>query len=202
MSNVIKPSVYGVGIVGTKYPTSKNGKIMKEYKIWAGMIERCFCKRNYHRWETYKDKECCEEWLYYENFYEWLHSQENFDKWLNGSKWCLDKDILSKGNKIYSPDTCCLVPSYVNTLFIKGDKMRGQFPIGVVRRRNKYSASISINHNSKYLGIYSTPEEAFQVYKNEKESHIKQVAQEEYEKGNIIKKCYDAMMKYEVEITD
>lgn len=198
MGNVIKPSVYGVGIVGTKYPTSKNGKTIKEYKTWSGMIERCFCKRNYRRWETYKDKECCEEWINYENFYEWLHSQENFDKWLNGSKWCLDKDILNKGNKVYSPDTCCLVPQNVNLIFVTKRKGREKLPVGVRYVKNKYVAA----NRGEYLGRYSTLEEAFLTYKKAKEEHIKKVAQEEYDKGNITKQCYDAMMKYEVEITD
>ena len=41
----------------------------------------------------------------------------------------------------------------------------------------------------------------FLVYKNKKEFYIKQIAKEEYDNGNITKQCYDAMMKYEVEIT-
>ena len=35
-----------------------------------------------------------------------------------------------------------------------------------------------------------------------KEDLIKQVAEIEYAKGNITKQCYNAMMNYEVEITD
>lgn len=37
---------------------------------------------------------------------------------------------------------------------------------------------------------------------NEKEKYIKDVAQEYYDKGDITKRVYDALMKYEVEITD
>lgn len=54
----------------------------------------------------------------------------------------------------------------------------------------------------EYLGFYSTPEKAFYVYKAYKEKIIKQVAEFEYSKGNITEQCYEAMMKYEVEITD
>ena len=43
---------------------------------------------------------------------------------------------------------------------------------------------------------------AFLAYKKAKESYIKQVAKEEYDKGNITKTCYEAMINYEVEITD
>lgn len=194
-----KSSVYGIGIVDAKYPTCINSKPLKEYRAWSGMLERCFAKRGYHRWETYENITCCNEWLYYPNFYEWLHSQENFEKWLNGDKWCLDKDILVKGNKVYSPDTCCLVPQNVNQIFKKRRNREG-LPIGVshTKNKNKYIAQ----SRNEYLGRYSTLEEAFLAYKKTKEEHIKKVAQEEYSKGNITEKCYEAMMNHKVEITD
>ena len=36
------PSVYGVGITGTKYPISVNGVKTKEYTLWTGMLQRCY----------------------------------------------------------------------------------------------------------------------------------------------------------------
>ena len=48
--------------------------------------------------------------------------------------WELDKDILVKGNKIYSPDTCCFVPKEVNTVFTKRQSKRGDYPIGVIKK--------------------------------------------------------------------
>jgi hypothetical protein len=44
---------------------------------------------------------------------------------------CLDKDILHKGNKIYSPEYCIFVTQDINKLFIKCNKSRGKHPIGV-----------------------------------------------------------------------
>lgn len=208
VKNPYAPSVLGVGIIGTKYDTVSENKNIKEYNIWYGMLQRCYDKKLKEKHPTYKNATCCEEWLNFENFYEWLHNQENFDKWLNGSKWDLDKDILVKGNKVYSPDTCCLVSNRVNCLFTKNDSKRGSYPIGVTynKKEKKYVARISkLGNDSKYresLGYYDTLEEAFFAYKKIKELYIKQVAQEEYDKGNITKKCYEAMMKYEVEITD
>ena len=35
------PSVYGVGITGTKYPTKVNDVVTKEYKLWHSMLVRC-----------------------------------------------------------------------------------------------------------------------------------------------------------------
>ena len=209
IKNLFAKSVFGVGITGDKYPTKINGIREKEYEAWHGMLERCYCKKTKEKQPTYKDATCCEEWLYYPNFYEWLHNQENFDKWYRGKRWCIDKDILIKGNKLYSPNTCCLVPNNVNVLFIKSDAVRGNLPIGVSihpQHHDKFYVQMSISKNNKrknkFIGLYKNVNDAFNAYKKAKEKHIKQVAQEEYDNDNITKKCYDAMMNYEVEITD
>lgn len=154
---------------------------------------------------SYQNVTCCNEWLLYENFYEWLHSQGNFDKWLSGNGWDIDKDILVKGNKVYSSETCCLVPQNINKLFIKNDVIRGILPLGVSRDRGKFRALCNnpFTKEYEYLGEYETPEDAFYLgYKPYKENIIKKVAQIEYDKGNITEICYNAMMNYEVEITD
>lgn len=197
------PSVYDVGMVGNKYPTCKNGESLKEYKAWNDMLRRCYDENFKKRYPTYQGVYCCEEWLLYEEFYEWLHNQENFDKWFNGKRWAVDKDILVKGNKMYSPEACCLVPNNVNGLFTKRKVGRGKYPVGVTKEGKKFRATCRTT-TGKLLDAcgYDTPEAAFQDYKKTKESYIRQVAQEEYDKGNITKACYEAMMNYEVEITD
>lgn len=209
VGNITNPyfkSILGVAMVGNKYKANSNKRHTKEYSTWFSMLSRCYDEKFKKRKETYENVTCCEEWLNYENFYEWLHSQENFDKWLNGDRWAIDKDILIKGNKIYSPETCCLVPPTINLLFTKSDKRRGNLPIGVscskFNEYTYYTLSISRkihNHPSKY---FKSSEDAFYYYKNLKENIIKQTAKEEYNNGNITKKCYEAMMNYEVEITD
>lgn len=208
ISGVVKnpyfPFIYDVGMIGVKYPAKINQKITKEYDTWRSMLRRCFDKSFKERCPAYKDVTCCNEWLCFENFYEWLHKQENFDKWSNEKGWNVDKDILVKGNKIYSPETCSLVPDYVNNLFSKGgnDNKCG-LPIGVHMHGNSFqSACCDLYDKRKHLGTYSTPEEAFLAYKQHKENLIKQVGQEEYNNKNITKKCYEAMMNYIVEITD
>ena len=147
---------------------------------------------------------CCSDWLYYENFYEWIHSQDNFDRWLNGKRWEIDKDIILKGNKIYSPETCFLVPHNVNCLFLKSKASRGKMPIGVTKNDDAYESHCNnpLTGEIGYIGSSSTIEGAFLIYKKYKEKLIKQVAQIEYGKNNITKECYNAMLKYEVEITD
>lgn len=193
VKNPYLPSVFGIGMIGAKYPSNT-----KEYITWKSMLNRCYYHKIIGKNPTYQNVVCCDNWLLYENFYDWLHSQENFDKWIDGEKWCLDKDILTKGCRVYSAETCCLVPQNVNNIFVKNEQRRGILPIGVIKSNDKFG--VIFNH--EYLGTYNTPEKAFNVYKKEKEFYIKQVAQEEYTKGNITKRCYDAMMNYEVEITD
>ena len=61
---------------------------------------------------------------------------------------------------------------------------------------------MSKDNHIVHLGVRNSPEEAFLLYKKEKENYIKQIANEQYNIGNITKRCYDAMINYEVEITD
>jgi len=196
--------VDGIGITGTKYPSKVNGKTTKEYDTWRHMLKRCYNEKHKEKQPTYKDVACCQEWLYYPNFYEWIHSQENFDKWYGEDRSAIDKDILVKCNKLYSPDTCCLVPQNVNSLFTKRSRNRGELPIGVSKHGNGFRAECKnpFTNKQEKLGTYPSLEQAFQIYKSYKENLIKQVAQTEFSNGNIIEKCYNAMMNYIVEITD
>ena len=204
IKNPYSPTVYGVGIIGEKN-IKINKKHIKEYVVWHDMLKRCYNKSYKEENPIYQNAVCCVDWLLFDNFYEWIHKQENFEKWLNGYRWAIDKDILYKGNKIYSPDTCCLVPNNVNTLFIKNNT-NNNLPVGVYycKDRNKYSATCNDYYGkAKFLGRYSTSYDAFYFgYKPYKEKVIKQIAQSEFENGNITKRCYDAMMNYQVEITD
>lgn len=204
VKNPYHPSVYGIGIIGVKYQAKINSHMTKEYMAWNNMLKRCYNKDFKKKCDTYTDATCCEEWLLFENFYEWIHSQPNFNNWYQGNKWAVDKDILTKGNKIYSPETCCLVPPNVNALLLKCDKSRGAEPIGVNRKADGYQARCQnpFLNSYEYIGFYDTKINAFRAYKKYKENLIKQVAQEEFDKGNIIKSCYEAMMNYKVEITD
>lgn len=52
------------------------------------------------------------------------------------------------------------------------------------------------------MGTFDTPEEAFQTYKIAKEAYIKEVAQDSYDKGEITEKVYQALMNWQIDITD
>lgn len=132
--------------------------------------------------------------------------KENYYK-IESEKMCLDKDILYKGNKIYSPNTCIYVPERINTLFVKSDKNRGELYIGIyLNKDGKYVTQCRLvnpetgKSKQEYLGVYETQEKAFEVYKYYKEKNIKQVA--DYYKDKIPQRLYEALYNYEVEITD
>lgn len=200
IKNPYAKTVYQIGIKGDKYSSKTY-----EYKAWQHLMERCYDDKWKNKYKYYLNTSICNEWLLYENFYEWLHSQPNFDKWLN-NRWALDKDILIKGNTVYSPETCCLVPPNVNSLFTKSNSIRGEYPIGVHWHKHKKIFAVKCRNpfigKEIELGYYNDVNIAFNVYKEYKENIIKQVAEIEFNSGNISKQCYNAMMNYEVEITD
>ena len=172
----------------------------REYIIWNGIRQRCYNENARHLNPTYKDVTMSDNFLIYSYFKDWCNKQIGFDQ----EGWELDKDILNKGNKIYSEDTCCFVPREINTLILKADRIRGKYPIGVYHDTSKcqkrFSARVSKNGKHKRFGSYLTPEEAFYVYKREKELHIKEIANKW--KDHIDPRVYEALMNWTIEITD
>ena len=197
------PSVCGVGIIGNEKIKDENGNTIKSYSVWNRMLKRCYSDKYQKTHPTYKCCCVCEEWLNYSNFKKWY--DDNYYE-IDGKQMALDKDILMKGNKTYSPNACVFVPQNINNLFIKSNKARGKYPIGVIfnKHANKYEAQCNIFYNGKSklkgLGYYNTIEEAFNAYKESKEANIKQMA--DYYKDKIPYKLYKAMYDYKVEITD
>jgi len=190
--------IFGVGINDWVGNTWVGGKVIREYQLWQGMLERCFCEKYKQKYPTYKDVTCSHEWLSMTKFIEDVSKMKGYG--LKG--WELDKDILQKGNKLYSKDTCCFVPLEVNILLTKRDKSRGEYPVGVDFHKvsGKFRAKLTINGKQKHLGLFPTPEEAFQVYKLAKEAQIKVVA--EKWKHLLDERVFQALLGYEVTIND
>lgn len=199
-----EPRAYGVGYMGEgKYKGDSKHKII--YNHWLHMLRRCYCEEFYTKHTTYIDCYVCDEWLNFQNFAKW--HEDNYYV-VGNERMSLDKDILVKGNKLYSPSTCIFVPQRINSKFVKCDKQRGNLPIGVSfnKSKNKYCSCCKVYNEetnkskTKHLGDYDTIDDAFLVYKNFKENSIKELA-EKY-KDVIPKELYEAMMSYEVEIDD
>ena len=199
-----EPKVYGVGYLGEgKYKAFENGKKTDEYIIWHGMLKRCYDPKLHKKESTYKGCTVEEYLLNFQHMGEWIN--RNYYE-IPGEKMCLDKDILCKGNKIYSRETCVFVPQRINLLFTKRDNDRGNSPIGTTPNSSgNYIARCNNGYGGRdCLGTYLTEEEAFQVYKQYKENVIKEVI-DSYE-GIIPEPHYSrlktAMYNYRVEIDD
>ena len=197
------PSVYGVGTTGLESTVDENSEKLDSYVCWQSMLERCYSAKCQEKYPTYKGCSVCDDWLYYPNFKKWY--DENYYEVKNKTSH-LDKDILVKGNKVYSPDTCVFAPSFINTLFTKSKNGRGELPIGVYydKKYKKYKAQLSVfkdgKKTRKHLGYFDTADEGFEAYKKAKEEYIKEVA-DEY-KDKIPTKLYEAMYSYKVDIDD
>ena len=193
------PSVFGVGITGTKYPTNEGGVNTKEYALWKNMLKRCYSDTCKKKQPTYEDCEVSENFKYYEYFYDWCQSQVGF----GNQDWQLDKDLLIKGNKVYSEDSCVFIPQEINSLLIKCDASRGEHLIGVSWSKTNKAFRAMVRRNKgkrEHLGYFKTEIEAFNTYKVAKESFVKEQANKW--KGKIDNRAYNALMSYTVEITD
>lgn len=190
------PSVFGVGIIGAKYPITINGVKTKEYVLWKGMLQRCYSDTQY---STYEGCKCSENFKSYEYFYEWCNEQIG-----SGNEgWHLDKDLLIKGNKIYSENTSIFLPQEINSLLIKSTATRGKHLIGVYWSNTNKAFVAQVRKNKgkqEWLGCFNTEIEAFNAYKQAKESFIKEQA--EKWKSQIDERVYKALMNYEVSIDD
>jgi hypothetical protein len=193
-------TICNVGFKGEgKYSLSLDRNINNTYYIWRGIIRRCYDESLRCKYPTYKDCTVCEEWLNFQTFAKWY--EENYYA-VDNQNMEIDKDILFKGNKVYSPKTCVFVPNDINALFVKANKIRGEYPIGVRLRKDtsKYIAECCSDGTQHKLGSFNTPEDAFHAYKSYKENVIKQKA--EIYKHIMPEKLYIAMINYQVEITD
>ena len=193
------PSVHGVGITGTKYPITVNGVQTKEYDLWKGMLRRCYSDSLKKKNPTYIGCEVSDKFKNYEYFYEWCNRQIGF----GNQNWQLDKDLLIKGNKVYSENTCVFIPAEINLVLVKRTASRGEHLIGVCwhKKDNAFVAMVSKNKGKReYLGFFKTELEAFNAYKQAKEAHLKELAAKW--KSQIDERAYLALINYEVHIDD
>ncbi len=189
--------VMGVGINDRKYPARANGKIFKEYEVWERLLSRCYCPISQKRQPTYIGCSVSENFKNYSYFYAWCQSQIGFDQ----EGYHLDKDLLVRGNKVYSEDSCVFLPQELNKMITSsGGRSSSGLPLGVSMQGNKFVARCRRGFALYYIGLFNTPEEAHNAYKQAKETYIK--LQAEKWKDQIDVRAYEALMRYEVLPTD
>jgi len=172
-----KKFVYGVGINDADYCVTKingNGRSVCEiYMKWADMMKRCYSKKELLRRPSYLGCSVCSEWLLFSNFKKWIAGKEYKGKHL-------DKDLIVNGNKIYSPETCCLVDPNVNGFILDNHGMRGKYMIGVSWNNSNsgFHAQCSnwITGKREHLGYFRTETEAHAAWRKRKHELACQLA--------------------------
>ena len=197
IKNPYHRGVRGVGFFGAGPFVSKmkedSKKSTKEYVHWSSMLTRCYTEEYQLRFPTYIGCLVDEQWHNYQEFAEWCQWQVGFD-----SGYVLDKDILVKGNKVYSPETCAFIPAELNNLVVTQVKLGKGVPAGISFQNGcqKYIVSCAIDGKNKNLGRYKCPQQAFAVYKEFKENLVRERA-EKY-KDNLDYRAYHAFMNFKV----
>lgn len=158
--------VKGVGLFDST-SVGKDKGIKKVIEAWNNMLQRCYCNTFHQRQPTYKDVIVCDRWKTYSNFEYDLVNMLNYEKFVDEG-WVLDKDILSSGNKVYSPETCCFIPKSLNSK-ISSIESIFQCDVGYsILPSGKYRVCTEHGKSTKHVGCYDTPEEASNVYKTVK----------------------------------
>ena len=198
--NGVKPIglVQGVGVYEAgEFVCIEDGNVTKEYALWGAMLQRCYSEKYHAKQPTYVGCSVSEMFKNFQQFAKWVVQQAGYG--LTG--WQLDKDLIYRGNKIYSENTCVFLPRNINMLLSVLAASRGNMPIGVSKGSGKFRAECSNGSSkTKHLGTFPTPELAFAAYKIFKEALIKQRANEY--KAQLDPRSYAALMSYEVSITD
>lgn len=185
---------YGIGYNSKgKHKATINGTTTPAYRAWYSMLRRAYCPKVQAKQPTYIGCSIDGEWHDFQDFADWFENHE-----YGNHGYQLDKDLLLPDNKIYAPDRCVFVPSQLNKLLNDYGNARGQYPQGVYfhKRDKKYKAQISINGEREYLGLFDTPQEAYQAYKIAKEANVKRMALEWQDR--IADNIFQALMNWEL----
>jgi hypothetical protein len=202
------PKVSGVGFIGEGVYSARSKCETRRsdpaYEVWSGIFKRCYNKEYQHKCNRYTYDDCSVDphWHNFQNFAEWFYSQPNHDKGFH-----VDKDLRKKGNRIYSENTCSLVPLEVNSLFTGSNKRINprNLPVGIhfcntkklyIAQLHRGELTASGNPKQSRLGQYKTKDAALMAYKVAKEERSKQLA-EKY-KDVLHTEVYSTLMTFEV----
>lgn len=188
--------VAGVGVNDVSYSVKvsrelerdSSGKRVREvifscpyYKVWENMLNRCYNEKYHIKRPSYKGCSVCEDWKYFSNFRDWMSNQ----KW---EGMHLDKDLIDKGNKVYSKDTCMFIPPKINSFIINKNSNGFLEGVGWVKASSCFRAKCSnpLTKKNVSIGFYTDEYVAHIVWKNYKLSLIPHVC-EDIENSTFIK---------------
>lgn len=183
------PSVVGVGIVGDTV-VEKTGVGAAAYQTWRAMLHRCYSNKVHERQPTYEGCTVAEDFKFFPTFKKWFEQQpfwEDFE---------LDKDLLHKGNTVYSPETCCLLPKEINLMLCSVAQFGCCTIISYLKRSKSYELVWASGKKSVKRTLHKTYGEAFEEYKLRKEAQLRSLATAW--KDQLSVGAYNALMSYTV----
>lgn len=169
--------VHGAGLNDANYKVTTyiSGRqfMCPFYDRWKSMLERCYSLKFQLKNPSYAGCAVCEEWLIFSNFKAWMMTQD----W-EGKE--LDKDLLVKGNKLYSAATCIFIGKEINQFTNERRSARGEYPLGVCFNNwhNKMVAYCRnpFNKTQENLGYFDSAEQAHEVWRRRKHELACQLA--------------------------
>lgn len=137
------------------------------------------------------------EFADFQDFAEWCQTQVGYSGGFE-----LDKDLLLKGNTVYSKSTVVFLPTAINKCLPNCKAVRGKYPVGVTlcKRDGRFLMKCRLANGQRVQEYHSSVDDAFTSYKRTKEDVLKHLA--ESWKAKIDVRAYQALVDYNVEITD
>jgi hypothetical protein len=187
--------VFGKGVNDAPFPVSINGVHIKEYRLWKGMLGRCYAEKAQLSHKTYDKTEVDTRFYSFMYFYNFVRSLTGFDQ----RGWNLDKDILGDST-VYSPEVIVFVPPEVNMFFVKNLKRKYEGTLGVRydKRVGRYCSAVKQGGRTINLGYFGTALEAQQAYCKAKEAYAKLLA--EKWKYEVDSRVYNRLLEFKVVI--
>lgn len=172
-----KSLLYGVGIDDTQYQKERrsyNGHTSKiiwyceVFSRWKNMIKRCYTTSD----AAYHDISVCDEWLMFSNYKRWYDAQPKPSMMFD-----VDKDILQGLSRVYSPETCLILPRRINSFLAVANK--GLPGTHYEESRGKFQSYCqSLDGTRKTLGRFDSEIDAHRAWQLHKALQVEKLIEE------------------------
>lgn len=136
----------------------------------------------------------------FQDLADWCQDQIGYsNKDLNGSFWCLDKDML--GNGTYSKEGCVFIPHKINVIFTNNAKTK-DLPLGVSLDKTSIRARLSVEGKVRSLGTFSDTTKAHRAWQQGKIKCVESSLNkwEGLVDGRVITRLQDVLLKLQEDV--
>lgn len=167
------------------------------YEVWKRVRLRCTEGSVYQRAAPgYVGCTLHPDFAEFQSFVEWHGNQIGFG--VDG--YSIDKDMLVRGNKVYGPETCVLVPIALNSFWTKLPKLSDKTGVRPAPH-GKFTASIKINDRFEHLGTFSSHADASKAYLAAKIAAISQwIKRLEDGEFSVDKRVIEALKNWRIDV--